>query len=120
MKQLILTFCRRCVNPFDDFLFSGVVALVSYVVAKCESQGETHLAQQEVLMGYWLEKLFILSREKNSLGEKVRSIQQDFLIPCEILLLLRIQGTELMKYLKHIFMCIGVAPHFLWPQRWLL
>lgn len=58
VKQLILTFCRRCVNPFDDFLFSGAVALLPYIVPKYDSQGETHLTQQEVLMGYWLEELF--------------------------------------------------------------
>lgn len=70
VKQLILTFCQRCVNPFDDFLFSGAVALLPCTVPKCESQGETHLTQQEVLMGYWLEKLFTLSRVKNSLGKE--------------------------------------------------
>jgi len=46
------------------------MAFLHYIAPKCASQGETHLTQQEVLMGYWLEKLFALSREERVLGKE--------------------------------------------------
>lgn len=81
VKQLILTLSKRWqpLWAMKDFWFSEAMALLRCIAPKCESQGETHLTQRELLMGYWLEKVFALSREEKDLGKKkkkVRSIRQ--------------------------------------------
>lgn len=80
VKQLILTLSERW-QPLwavKDFWFTEAMALLRYIAPKCDSQGEAHLTQQELLMGYWLEKLFALSIEERDLGKvrNIRSIRQ--------------------------------------------